>query len=337
MCEKTGIRTFRLIQKKRLTLLPQWRLGDNVPRLKHLGRSSPAATEVFVGNFMSIEIAVPLALQSPYSQTADRIRHVLTMTPAFAVHFAVLAIPFVEFTVWSIPAMLVVAHVTGLGVSVGYHRYFSHRSFKTSRPFQFLIACIGCASLQNGPLWWAATHRTHHTHSDEAGDPHSPVLHGLWHAHIGWMLSREISRGDYSRIKDFTVYPELVWLNRFFMLPAIFCIVCAYLLMGWNGVVWGYCLGTVLAFQVTLAIGSVGHKFGPQRFNTGDSSRNNPILGVIGLGDGWHNNHHRAPSSAKQGFMPHESDLSYKVIQGLNRLGLVWDVKLPPASILQEM
>ncbi|MBA4016369.1 MAG: acyl-CoA desaturase [Pirellula sp.] len=285
---------------------------------------------------MSSEVVAPCILPRAPSITAERIKHALTMAPGFAVHFAVFAVPFVEFTRWSIPAMLFFAYFAGLGVSVGYHRYFAHRSYKTSRAFQFFIGFVGCASLQNGPLWWASTHRNHHAHSDEAGDPHSPVLHGFWHSHIGWMLSRKITQGDYARIKDFTVYPELVWLNRLFMLPALACVVTAYWLMGWNGVVWGYCLGTALAFQITLAIGSVGHTFGPQRFDTGDSSRNNFILGIVALGDGWHNNHHRAPSSAQEGFLPHESDLGYNVIRGLKRLGIVWDVKLPPPSVLQE-
>ena len=285
---------------------------------------------------MSSEVAAPAMLPRAPSVTFERIRHALTMTPGFAVHFAVLAVPFVEFTVWSIPAMFVTAYITGLGVSVGYHRYFSHRSYKTSRAFQFLIACVGCASLQNGPLWWASIHRKHHTHSDEEGDPHSPVLHGFWHSHIGWMMSRKISQGDYARMKDFTVYPELVWLNRFFMLPGLLCVAAAYGLMGWNGVVWGYCLGTALAFQVTLAIGSIGHLWGPQPFDNGDSSRNNRILGIAALGDGWHNNHHRAPSSAQQGFRSNEWDLSFNVIRGFRSLGLVWDVKLPPAAALQE-
>lgn len=285
---------------------------------------------------MSIELAAPVETQPARLTVATRIKHALTMTPLFGVHFAIFAVPFVEFTWWAIPLMFFIAYLAGIGVSVGYHRYFSHRAFKTSRAFQFVLGCLGCASMQNGPLWWASNHRHHHAHSDEEGDPHSPVLSGMWHAHIGWLLQPKLLNIGYGRMKDFTDYPELVWLNRLFFLPGLVLLLATYFLLGWTGVVWG-CIGIALAAQVTLAVGSFGHIFGDQHFDTSDSSRNNIILGYAALGDGWHNNHHRAPSSAKQGFIPSQPDLGYNIICGFRRLGLVWDLKLPPASVLEEM
>lgn len=286
---------------------------------------------------MSIDVAAAANKQDASFTIGKRLNHARTMGPLIAVHFAVLAVPFVEFTWWAVPLMFFFAYLEGIGISVGYHRYFSHRAFKTSRVFQFVLGFIGCLSLQNGPLWWASNHRHHHAHSDEEGDPHSPILGGLWHAHIGWLLSPKVMNVGYERMKDFTRDPELVWLNRLFFLPGLLCVVATYYLLGWTGVVWGYCLGTALCAQVTLAVGSFGHVYGEQHFSTGDSSRNNVILGYAAFGDGWHNNHHRAPSSAKQGFTPSQPDLGYDCIRGFRKLGLVWDVKLPPDSVLEEM
>ena len=249
-----------------------------------------------------------------------------------AVHLALFAIPFVEFTWASVILLVVVSRVVGLGVTVGMHRYFSHRAFKTSRWFQFVLGVAGCMSVQNGPLWWVIQHRLHHRHSDTAADPHSPVVGGFWHGHLGWLLARERLRPDMSLVRDLTKYPELVWLNRFWMVPGLLTAALCYAIDGWSGVVIGYCLSVVVVFQVTFAVNSLGHLFGPQRFDTGEGSRNNFVLGYLAMGDGWHNNHHRAPSSARHGFAWYELDMSYKFIVLLRKLGLVWDVMQPPES-----
>ena len=250
------------------------------------------------------------------------------------VHLALVAVPFVEFTIRSVVTMLVVSRFIGLGVTAGFHRCLTHHSFKTSRGFQFALAAAGCAALQKGPLWWVAQHRLHHKHSDTLDDPHSPVVRNFFHAHLGWLFACAPAVLDKRAIRDLTKYPELVWLDRLWVLPGLFLAIACYALLGWNGLVYGYCLTAVLVLHVTFAINSVAHLFGRQRFGTGDGSRNNSPLGVLALGEGWHNNHHRAPHSARHGFAWYEFDETYLFIRVLARLGIVWDVKLPSPEIL---
>jgi stearoyl-CoA desaturase (delta-9 desaturase) len=259
------------------------------------------------------------------------IRAVVLVGPLGLVHLALVAIPFVPFSWWAVAAIPLVGFFVGFGVTVGFHRYFAHHAFKTSRAFQFLLAFAGSAALQKGLLWWVIHHRLHHRHSDEPADPHSPVLDGFWHAHAGWLLSREHLDPDRAIVKDLTKYPELVWLDRLWMLPGLILIAICYACLGWSGVVYSYCFTVAAAFQITFAVNSVGHLFGTQRFDTGDGSRNNWLVGILALGEGWHNNHHRAPASARHGLAWYELDLSYLCIRGLAVLGLVWDVKEPPA------
>jgi stearoyl-CoA desaturase (Delta-9 desaturase) len=261
------------------------------------------------------------------------VRIALALAPLVAVHLALVAIPFVEFTVWTVVAVVVVTRIIGLGITAGFHRYFSHRSFKTSRPFQFLLAAAGCAALQKGPLWWAVHHRLHHKHSDTPADPHSPVVDGFWHGHVGWLFTRDMMAPDERPVHDLTKYPELVWLDRLWMLPGALLAAACYAVLGWNGLVYGFCLSVVLVFQVTFAVNSIGHLWGGQRFDTGEGSRNNMVLGYLAMGDGWHNNHHRAPYSARHGFAWYELDMTYTFIRLLVLLRLAWDVKEPPAEL----
>jgi stearoyl-CoA desaturase (delta-9 desaturase) len=242
--------------------------------------------------------------------------------------------PFVPFSWWAVAAIPLVGFFVGFGVTVGFHRYFAHHSFKTSRFFQFLLAFAGSAALQKGLLWWVVHHRLHHRHSDEPDDPHSPVCDGFCHAHAGWLLSSRLQKPDYKVVKDLTRFPELVCLDRLWVLPGLVLAAVCYGLLGWSGVVYSYCFTVAVAFQITFAVNSVGHLFGSQRFDTGDGSRNNWLVGILALGEGWHNNHHRAPSSARHGFAWYEVDLSYLCICTLARLGLVWEVKQPHASVM---
>jgi stearoyl-CoA desaturase (delta-9 desaturase) len=257
----------------------------------------------------------------------------LSLGPLIAVHLALLAIPFVHFSWVSVVLIVVVTRFSGLGVTAGLHRYFAHRSFKTSRWFQFLLGAAGCTALQKGPLWWVTHHRLHHQKSDEPGDPHSPVIDGFWYGHVGWLFARDLMRPGNDTVRDLARFPELVWLDRMWMVPGALLAALCYAVDGWSGVVYGFCLSVVFVFQVTFAINSVGHLFGRQRFATGEGSRNNLVLGYLAMGEGWHNNHHRAPSSARHGFAWYELDMTHNAIRVLRRLGVVWDVMGPPASV----
>jgi stearoyl-CoA desaturase (delta-9 desaturase) len=261
------------------------------------------------------------------------VRIALSLTPLMAVHLALIAIPWIEWSWWYLLWIVVLTRIAGFGVSAGLHRYCSHRAFKTSRTVQFLLAAAGCTALQKGPLWWSVHHRLHHKHSDEPGDPHSPVQDGFLYGHVGWLFSQDLMHPDESVVHDLRKYRELIWLDRLWMVPGLLLAAACFALGGWGGLVFGYCLSVVFVFQVTFAVNSVGHLFGPQRFETGDGSRNNPVLGILAMGDGWHNNHHRAPSSARHGFAWYELDMSYVFLRMMERIGLVWDLKQPPEDL----
>ena len=277
-------------------------------------------------------VAAPASVSSGF-RWFRAVRIFLALSPLIAVHLALHATPWLEWSWWYLLWILVITRIAGLGVTLGLHRYCSHRSFKTSRWFQFLIAAAGCTALQKGPLWWSVHHRLHHRHSDEPGDPHSPVQDGFIYSHFGWLFARDLLSPDESIVHDLRKYRELIWLDRLWMLPGLLLAGVCFALGGWEGLVFGYCASIVFVFQGTFAVNSIGHLFGPQRFETGEGSRNNPVLGILAMGDGWHNNHHRAPSSARHGFAWYEFDFTFSVIRVLERVGLVWDVKLPPEEL----
>jgi stearoyl-CoA desaturase (delta-9 desaturase) len=234
-------------------------------------------------------------------------------------------------------------------ITAFYHRYFSHRAFRTSRPVQLLFALLGNTACQRGALWWAASHRHHHEHSDEEADLHSPSVHGFWWSHIGWITSQRNFPTDYQRVKDWAKYPELVFLNRHDQL-----VPWLYGVMLWltgellekfapglqtNGAqifVWGFFVSTVALLHGTLCINSLAHVFGTRRFATEDESRNSLLLALITLGEGWHNNHHRYQHAARQGFMWWELDPSYYALKLLERCGLIWDLRSVPKRIYEE-
>ena len=234
-------------------------------------------------------------------------------------------------------------------ITAFYHRFFSHRAFKTSRLLQFLFAVLGNTSMQRGALWWAATHRHHHKHSDQEEDRHSPVKHGFLWSHIGWLTSSSNFPTDYSQIPDLSKFKELVFLNkRDFLVPLVYGVflwAAGALLarfapgLGTNGpqlFVWGFFISTVVLLHGTLCINSLAHVFGRRRFQTEDDSRNSLLLALITLGEGWHNNHHRYSHSARQGFYWWEIDLSYYVLRVLAWIGLVWDLKPVPKRVYEE-
>jgi len=223
----------------------------------------------------------------------------------------------------------VAAYARGLVVTVGYHRYFAHRSFKTSRVGQFVLGTLCCVNLQNGPLWWAAHHRQHHRHSDDPDDVHSPVQGGFLWGHCGWLFGT-LEDPDWRLVRDLRRFPELVWLDRLWLLPPLAVAAVCWLVGGWATVCVGFCLSAVVIFHMTFAVNSVGHLVGSRRYPTRDRSRNSFILAVLTLGDGWHNNHHHYPNAAQAGFFWWQLDASFRFIRLLEWVGLVWGVRRVP-------
>jgi stearoyl-CoA desaturase (delta-9 desaturase) len=219
-------------------------------------------------------------------------------------------------------------------VGAGYHRYFSHRAFSTSRAFQFILAFLAQTTAQNSVIWWAAHHRRHHLYSDTPEDPHSPRRRGFIYAHVGWIFDRKHVHADLTRVADLTRYPELVWLEKLELLPAVLTALLCFLLGGWSGLVVGFLWSTVLVYHSTFCINSLAHVHGKKRYVTGDDSRNNLFLALMTLGEGWHNNHHAWQSSVRQGFRWWEVDVTYYVLRSLSWIGVIWDLKLPPEGLL---
>ena len=257
------------------------------------------------------------------------IRLAIDVLPVVVVHAALLAIPFLDVNWIDIILIPIIGFGSGLGITIGFHRYLTHRGFKTSRLVQFTLAAIGCVALQHGPMWWVAHHRRHHAHSDADGDTHSPN-EGFWHAHMGWLFRSSALTPDYRIVRDIARYPELAWLERFWLLPGILVATGCYYIDGWSGVVIGFCGAIVAGKHMTWSVNSIGHMVGKQPYDTGDRSRNVWILGLLALGEGWHNNHHHSPRTARHGFKWYQVDPSYYVIWTMEKLGLVWDVKKTP-------
>lgn len=217
------------------------------------------------------------------------------------------------------------------GVTGAYHRYFAHRTYKTSRVFQFMLAFLAQTSVQKGALWWAAHHRTHHKFSDMPGDPHNS-RRGFWYSHVGWILDRT-GRTDYSKVRDLAKFPELVLLNEYPHIASVSLGVAVWWFFGWSGLFIGFGLSTVLLWHGTFTINSLSHMLGTQRYAAGDDSKNNFWLALITLGEGWHNNHHHFMGSTRQGFFWWEVDITYYILRALAFVGLVWDLKPPPARV----
>ena len=219
------------------------------------------------------------------------------------------------------------------GVTAGYHRYFSHRTFKTSRIGQFLLACLAQTSAQKGVLWWAAHHRGHHKHSDHAQDVHSPIQRGFWYAHIGWIYD-DTEATDLTRVRDLAKYPELLWLNRFWYVPPALLGIGVWYALGFSGFCMGFCLSTVLLWHGTFCVNSLAHLWGSRRYETTDASRNNALIALFTLGEGWHNNHHNYMGSVRQGFLWWEFDPTYYAIKCMSWFRLTWDLREPPRAKL---
>ncbi|MEW6130030.1 MAG: acyl-CoA desaturase [Acidobacteriota bacterium] len=258
----------------------------------------------------------------------------IKIIPFTLLHVACIGVFFTGVSWWAVLLMVATYMLRMWGVTAGYHRYFAHRSYKTSRAFQFVLAWIGCSALQKGPLWWAAHHRRHHKYSDQEGDIHSPIQEGFWQSHIGWIISEKYKATDFDAIKDFAKYPELRWLDNYHWIPGITLAVICFLLLGWQGLFWGFFVSTIVLYHCTFSINSLAHVWGTRRYKTTDASRNNFLLALITGGEGWHNNHHHYMASVKQGFFWWEIDFSYYVLKVLSWVKVVKDLRLPPAHLL---
>jgi stearoyl-CoA desaturase (delta-9 desaturase) len=221
-------------------------------------------------------------------------------------------------------------------ITAGFHRYFSHRSFRLARVPQFLLALLGQTAAQKGVLWWASNHRHHHKYSDRPEDIHSPVQNGFWWSHIGWILSGLYDETDFSRIPDLAKYSELRWLNRNQYGATLIYALGLYLAFGWTGLIYGYFLSTVLLWHGTFTINSLMHLFGRRVFPTADQSRNSMLFALITMGEGWHNNHHYYPSSAAQGFRWWQVDASFYLLWLGEKIGVVKGLRRAPSLAVTQ-
>ena len=266
--------------------------------------------------------------------------------PFVLMHLACFALFWVGYSAFAIIFAIVLYALRMFAITGFYHRYFSHKAFQTSRFGQLLFAILGATAVQRGPLWWAAHHRHHHSHSDEETDAHSPVQHGFLWSHIGWFLSRTNFHTQLDRVKELAKFPELRFLDRFdVLIPTIFAIGIFGLgellqkyapglgTNGWQLLVWGFVISTVVLYHATFSVNSLSHTWGKRRYATRDQSRNNFLIAIFTLGEGWHNNHHHYPGSASQGFYWWEIDFTYYGLRFLSSLGLIWNLRKVPIAI----
>jgi stearoyl-CoA desaturase (delta-9 desaturase) len=269
-----------------------------------------------------------------YQRPADERVEWLKSAPFIALHLAPLAVFWTGFNRFDVLLCLGLYAARMFFITGAYHRYFSHRAYKTSRVMQFLLGLGGTLAVQKGPLWWAGHHRHHHKYSDQPEDVHSP-MRGLFWSHMGWIMCTKFAATPTDSIKDFARFPELRWLDKYHWLPPTLLAVGCFLAGGWSALVVGFFLSTVLTWHCTYLINSVTHLFGSRRYVTTDTSRNSFILAVLTFGEGWHNNHHYYQSTANQGFFWWELDVSYYVLRLLGLFGLVWDLRTPPSHVLE--
>ena len=256
--------------------------------------------------------------------------------PFVLVHLACFAAIWTGIS-WTAVAIAVVLYWLRIfAIGAGYHRYFSHRAYATSRAFQLALAVVAQSTAQKSVLWWAAKHRHHHLHSDTEEDVHSPRHKGFIYSHVGWVFSRRHDLTDLVKIEDFARYPELMWLHRYELVPAILLALVCLAIGGWSGLVVGFFWSTVAVYHATFCINSLAHVRGRKRYVTGDDSRNNWLLAFFTMGEGWHNNHHAYQSSVRQGFRWWEVDPTFYVLKALSWARLVWNLKTPPREVLRN-
>jgi len=275
--------------------------------------------------------------KAPPSPVAPVVEHDDIMYPSaipfVLVHLACIGVFWTGVTSRALAVCLVLYWLRIFAIGAGYHRYFSHRAYRTSRVFQFILAFLSQSSAQKSVLWWATKHRHHHLYSDTQTDIHSPHHKGLIYSHLGWIFARSNDATDLVKIADFARYPELVWLHKNELVPPFVLALLCYAIAGWSGLIIGFFWSTVAVYHATFCINSLAHVRGRRRYVTGDESRNNWLLAVFTMGEGWHNNHHAYQSSVRQGFRWWEIDVTFCILKVLSWSGLVWGLKTPPIEV----
>lgn len=283
-------------------------------------------------------------MQEAQIENQDVVWKRINLALFLGLHLTMLLAIFTGVSAWSLALFAIFYVVRMFGVTGGYHRYFAHRTYKMGRVMQFIMAWLAMTNAQKGVLWWAGHHRHHHKHSDQEDDVHSPLRKGFWYSHMGWILDPRWEGTDMNMVKDLAKYPELVWLNRHNLLPvfslgfATFGVAWAVsgdIMVGWEAAVVGFFWSTIIGWHSTFTINSLSHVFGTRRYETTDTSRNNFLLALLTLGEGWHNNHHHYAASARNGFRWYEIDLTYYILWTLSKVGLVRDLRQPPRHVVE--
>jgi stearoyl-CoA desaturase (delta-9 desaturase) len=261
--------------------------------------------------------------------------NLVTSTEFFVVHLLPLLAFFTGVTATAVALFFVTFFGRMWAVTAGYHRYFSHRSFRMNRFWGAALAFAGTTAAQKGPLWWAAHHRNHHRYSDQEQDIHSPKK-GFWWSHVVWILCDKYNKSDQNLIRDFSKYPEMRFIDKHDWIGPWALAVTCFLIGGWSGLVVGFFLSTVVLWHTTFTINSLAHVWGKRVYETDDTSRNNGFLALLTGGEGWHNNHHRYPFSARQGFRWWQTDTTYYGLKLLSWVGIVKDIRPVPPAIIDE-
>jgi stearoyl-CoA desaturase (Delta-9 desaturase) len=291
------------------------------------GRAAPARA---AGSATPVKRRGPRAEQPP-----DERLNVRSSIPFFLVHLLPFLAVFTGVTLKVVILAVVTYSVRLFFITGGYHRYFSHRSYRLSRFPQFVMAFGGTMAAQKGPLWWAAHHRNHHQFADTERDTHSPQR-GFWWSHVGWILCDKFGESRHDNIRDFAKYPEIRFLDKHDWIgPWTLGVIC-YLIGGWSGLLIGFFGSTVVLWHTTFTVNSLAHVFGRRVYDTPDTSRNSLLVAIATGGEGWHNNHHRYPFAARQGFRWWQIDTTYYVLRGLSLLGIVRDLRPVPAEVIDE-
>jgi stearoyl-CoA desaturase (delta-9 desaturase) len=273
----------------------------------------------------------------------------MRVIPFIILHLSCFMIFFVGFSWAAFVVCMSLFAIRMFAITGFYHRYFSHKTFRTSRFVQCLFAMIGATAVQRGPLWWAAHHRGHHIHSDTTEDKHSPKEHGFIWSHMGWFLTKSNFVTNTKLIRELIRFPELRIIDRFdLLMPLALSIslwgVGYYLEQyepslhtnGFQLFIWGFSVSTIMLYHATFLVNSVAHQWGKKRYQTKDTSRNNFIIAILTFGEGWHNNHHHYPGSARQGFYWWEIDLTYYVLKFLAMMGIIWDIRTVSENIRES-